>query len=263
MPQEAIEKISAISPLAKEAQYHLSIIIPAFNEAKRLPDTLKQIVKFIENQDYSSELIVVDNASSDRTGDILSGFAQRCSFLKCIYESVKGKGAAVRAGVMASKGEFLLISDADLAVPIGELNKLLTPLIQSNVDIAIASRELPGANRYNEPFYRHLIGRCFNRLVRAILLPGLQDTQCGFKCFRHTIAKKIFSSSTVNGWSFDAEILNIAILNGYRILEVPVDWYYRKFSSVNLFRDPLYMLWDIFRIKFNELKGCYSINNRP
>lgn len=262
MPQEAIEKISAITPLAKETQYHLSIIIPAFNEEKRLAATLTHIAEFIEKQDYSTEVIVVDNASTDKTGLIISEFKLKYSFIKGISEQVRGKGAAVRAGVMAGQGEFLLISDADLAVPIEEVKKFLPPLL-NDYDIAIASRELPGAKRYKEPFYRHLIGRVFNNLVRTLLLRKICDTQCGFKLFRKSIAGNLFSVSTINGWSFDAEILRIAVLNGYRILEVPVNWHYREFSSVSLLRDPFYMLWDIFRIKFKELKGCYSINNRP
>lgn len=241
----------------QEPQYCLSIIIPAYNEEKRLHETLTQITEFIERQDYTTEVVVVDNASTDRTGDIISSFSSNCSFLRYVFEPVRGKGAAVKSGVMASHGEFLIITDADLSVPIEEANKFLA-VLHSNSDIAIASRELPGANRYNEPPYRHFIGRAFNLLIRSLLLPDIHDTQCGFKGFRHSIANDLFSSNTLNGWSFDAEILYIALSRGYRIAEVPVDWYYREFSRVNIMSDPWYMLKDILTTYYNTKRGKYN-----
>lgn len=242
----------------QDARYYLSIIIPAFNEEKRLPDTLTHITEFIEKQDYSTEVLVVDNASSDRTGDIISDFTRRYPFFKRIFEPVKGKGAAVRTGVMASRGEFLLFCDADMAIPIEEVNKFLPPHL-NDYDIGIGAREAFGAHRFNESLFRRFIGRAFNLMVQSLLLPGFKDTQCGFKCFRRDIAHDLFSSITINGWCFDVEIIYIALLKGYRIIEVPVDVFYRNQSGINLIRDPWHMLGDILKIKKNGRRGLYTI----
>lgn len=230
---------------------HLSIIIPAFNEAERLPETLKRIVAFAEVPEKSAtEIIVVDNASSDATKEIVMEFCSRYPFVKYLYEATRGKGAAVRTGILAAQGVYQLICDADLAVPIEEVDKFFSPQLQ-DYDIAIGSREATGARRYEEPFYRHLMGRVFNLIVRMLLLPGLYDTQCGFKCFRHDAAHDLFSKSIVDGWSFDVEILYLACLKGYRIVELPVNWYYGEKSKVSPVRDTWSMLKEILAIRKN------------
>lgn len=227
---------------------YLSIIIPAFNEAERLPETLKRIVAFVKAQSFSTEAIVVDNASSDATKDIVMDYHERYPFIKYCSGTTPGKGAAVRTGIMVAQGDYLLICDADLAVPIEEVGKFLSPRIQ-DYDIAIGSREAERARRYEEPFYRHLMGRVFNLIVRTLLLPGLYDTQCGFKCFRRDVALELFSVSRINGWSFDVEILYIARLKGYRIVEVPVNWYYGEKSKVRPVRDTWLMLKEVLEIR--------------
>jgi dolichyl-phosphate beta-glucosyltransferase len=227
---------------------YLSIIIPAFNEAERLPETLKRIVAFVKDQSFITEVIVVDNASSDMTKEIVMALVSRHPFVNYLYEATPGKGAAVRTGILAAQGEYLLICDADLAVPIEEVGKFLSPWIQ-NFDIAIGSREAEGAKRYDEPFYRHLMGRVFNVIVRTMLLPDILDTQCGFKCFRREVAHELFAAGSINGWSFDVEVLFIARLKGYRIIEVPVDWHYGEKSKVSPVRDTWSMLKEVLWIR--------------
>ena len=229
---------------------YLSIIVPAFNEAERLPTTLEQISEFVNNRDFLTEVIVVDNASTDATKNIITAYHSRYPFIKYCLETTPGKGAAVRTGILAGQGDYLLICDADLAVPLEEIGKFLPPRLQ-NYDIAIGSREAEGAKLYGEPFYRHLMGRVFNVIVRILLLPGILDTQCGFKCFRRDTAHELFSVSNINGWSFDVEILYIARLRGYRILEMPVNWYYGEKSKVNPVRDTLSMFKEVLAIRKN------------
>ena len=234
---------------------YISIIIPAFNEAERLPETLKRIVAFIKAQRFITELIVVDNASSDATKEIVMEFCSQYPFLKYLHQAIRGKGAAVRTGILAAQGDYLLICDADLAVPIEEVGKFLSPEVK-DFDIVIGSREAMGAMRYNEPFYRHLMGRVFNLIIRALLLPGLYDTQCGFKCFRRDVARELFALNRINGWSFDVEILYLARQKGFRIIEVPVNWYYGEKSKVRPVRDTWSMLKEVFWIR-KHWKGIH------
>jgi len=239
----------------------LSIIVPAFNEARRLPATLDRLVSFAESRSFVVEVLIVDNGSTDSTKEIIMGFVSRTPVIRYLHEAVQGKGAAVRAGVMAASGEYLLFTDADLAVPIEEADNFLPPRVP-DCDIAIGSREAEGARRYGEPYRRHLMGRVFNLVVRTMLLPGLQDTQCGFKCFRRAVAHDLFTASTVHGWSFDVEILHIARLRGYRIVEVPVQWYYGAESKVRPVRDTWRMLDELRKIRANGRRGLYKSPGR-
>jgi dolichyl-phosphate beta-glucosyltransferase len=228
----------------------LSIVIPAFNEEKRLPAALSEIVAFVEARGFDTEVIIVDNASTDRTGKIAEDFASRYQFVRHLYEATRGKGAAVRTGMLAGQGDYLLFCDADLAVPITEVKEFIPPR-RDNYDIAIGSREIEGAVRHNEPFYRHLMGRVFNLIVRLLVLPGLHDTQCGLKCFRRDVARDLFSRNRIDGWSFDVEVLCVAREKGYRIVEIPVNWYYGESSKVNPVRDTWLMLKEVIEIKRN------------
>jgi glycosyltransferase involved in cell wall biosynthesis len=235
----------------------LSIIIPAFNEETRLPNTLEQIVAFLQEQSYAAEVLVVENGSRDRTFEIASGFAQRYPNLYVFQQKQKGKGNAVRHGMLEARGEYRFMCDADLSMPIAELSKFLTPTL-NGADIAIASREVKGAVRYNEPYLRHLTGRVFNNLIRLLVLPGLQDTQCGFKCFRAQVVEAIFSYQTLNGWSFDVEILYIAQRKGYRIREVPIHWYFSADTKISILRDSWHMFLDLLVIRRNASRGLYD-----
>ena len=235
----------------------LSIIVPAHNEENRLPQSLEAILKFVHTQPYESEIVIVENGSSDHTAQISQDYASRHPEIQALQEPVAGKGLAVRRGMLAAKGDFRFICDADLSMPIDEVNLFLPPQAPP-FDIAIASREIPGAVRYDEPHYRHLIGRAFNLLVRVVTLPGLQDTQCGFKCFRAEAAEELFPLQTIAGWTFDVEILFIARTRGMQVIEIPINWYFNSGSRVRILRDSATMFADLFRIRLNNLKGVYA-----
>lgn len=236
----------------------LSIVIPAHNEESRLPRTLEQVLQFLEQQAYSSEVIVVENGSTDRTFELAQELSHKHKNLIALHEEQRGKGNAVRRGILEAHGEYRFICDADLSMPIEELPKFLPPAM-TGFDIAIGSREAPGAIRYNEPSYRHLGGRAINLLIRMLILPGLNDTQCGFKCFHASTAESLFRQQTLMGWSFDIEILYLARRKKLRIREIPIQWYYDPESKVNAVRDALRMISDIFRIHLNALQRRYDL----
>ncbi len=234
----------------------LSIIIPAHNEQNRLPGTLEQIFHFLEQQTFTSEVLVVENGSTDKTFEIAREFAKQHASLR-VLQSKKGKGAAVQHGMLNARGKYRFMCDADLSMPAGEIVKFIPPQLQ-DFDIAIASREAKSAVRYNEPSYRHWGGRGINFIIQTLILPGLNDTQCGFKCFRAEVAEDIFKWQTLHGWSFDIELLYIARRHGYRILEIPIHWYHFSDSKVSALRDAVRMIQDIFRIHANARRGVYD-----
>jgi len=235
----------------------LSIVIPAYNEENRLPNTLEQVFHFLAKQPFASEILVVENGSDDRTFEIAEQFADRLQNVRVLRSEQRGKGLAIQHGVMAAVGEYVFMCDADLSMPVEEISKFIPPQLE-NVDIAIASREAPGSVRYNEPYYRHFTGRVFNMLIRLLVLPGLQDTQCGFKCMRAQVARDIFPYQTLTGWAFDVELLYIARLHGYRIVEIPIDWYFNADSKISVLRDSLRMFLDLLRIRRNARRGLYD-----
>jgi len=235
----------------------LSLIIPVYNEEKRLPHALEKVCAFLEKQVYSAEVIVIENGSNDATLQLAKQFASERPNLRVIHEDGRGKGLAVRCGMMEARGEYRFICDVDLSMPVEEIEHFLPPAL-TKFDIAIASREAPGAIRYNEPYYRHLNGRVFNTLIRLLVLPGIQDTQCGFKCFRAAAAEDIFRFQTLTGWSFDVEILHIARQHSYRIVEIPIHWYYNPESKINVMRDSWRMFLDLLTIRHNARRGIYK-----
>ena len=235
----------------------LSIVIPAHNEESRLPGTLEQVFRFIEKQSFASEVIVVENGSADRTYEIAQEFTKKNANLRVIQNDWRGKGLAVQRGVKEARGEYVFLCDADLSMPIEEISKFIPPQLK-NVDIAIASREAPGAVRYHEPYYRHFTGRVFNTLIRWLVLPTLQDTQCGFKCIRANVARDIFRYQTLTGWAFDVELLYIARHHKYQVVEIPIDWYFNADSKISIFRDSLRMFLDLLLIRRNARRGLYD-----
>jgi len=249
--------------LARTHQNHdedrpfLSIVVPAYNEEARLPASLQAIAAFVEQQSYAVEVVIVDNNSTDSTHTIAQEFASEQPYMRVLFEKTQGKGAAVRTGMLAARGQYRFICDADLSMPIEEVQKFLPPQL-SGYDIAIASREAPGAVRYNEPWYRHLMGRVFNTIVRLFAVPGFQDTQCGFKMFRDAVAEDVFPLQTMNGWSFDVEVLYAAQRRGYKIVEVPINWYYKDNTRIHPIHDSIDMFVEVFKIRRNGLRGMYS-----
>jgi len=235
----------------------LSLIIPAHNEQARLPASLPKIHEFLKAQTFSWEIIVVDSGSRDGTAQVVRDFTARWPELRLVQVERPGKGLAVRRGMLAARGDYRFICDADLSMPIDQVPRFLPPSMR-DADIAIASREVAGAARHDEPTYRHLIGRAFNVLVRRLTIPEIQDTQCGFKCFRRSVAEDLFRVQQVEGWTFDVEILYVALRRGYRIVEVPIPWYYNPGSRVRIARDSLTMFTDLFRIRRNWRRGVYA-----
>jgi glycosyltransferase involved in cell wall biosynthesis len=234
----------------------LSIIIPAHNEESRLPQTLEQVVAFVQKQAFEIEVIVVENASRDNTLQTAQDFAARHPIIRVIHEEKPGKGRAVQRGMLAATGSYRFFADADFSMPVDEISRFLPPTV--DVPVAIASREAPGAVRYNEPSYRHVTGRVFNSLIRLIVLHDLNDTQCGFKMFRADAAEELFPRQTLMGWSFDVELLYIARRRGYPILELGVPWYFNPESKVNVLRDSWRMFTDLITIRQNGRLGVYD-----
>lgn len=227
---------------------HLSVIIPCFNEGLRLGPSLEKITHFLRNRNYESEIIVVDDGSSDQTVDVarakLQGFQH-----EIIEESVnRGKGNAVRKGMLVANGDFLMFTDADLSTPIDEVEKLIKAL-QDGFQVAIGSRALPGSQvEIHQNIIRELMGKAFNKIARFASFKGIKDSQCGFKCFRREAAQELFGQQKINGFSFDAEILFLAQKRNYKIAEVPVVWRNSPNSRVHILKDSLRMLLDVFRI---------------
>ena len=236
---------------------YLSIIIPAHNEAQRLPDTLRAIDAFISSQSYSVEVLVVENASVDETAQVVHSYRQGHKHVRLLQETVRGKGRAVRRGMLAAKGEFRFMCDADLSMPIEQLASFLPPQL-TDFDVAIGSREAEGSVRFHEPVFTHVRGRVFSNLVKLFALPDFEDTQCGFKCFRAQAALDLFSVQSLDGMSFDVEVLYIARKRNYQIVEVPVDWYFHRETRVRMMRDSFSMFLDILALRRNWLDGKYT-----
>lgn len=234
----------------------LSLVIPCYNEESRLPQTLEQVLAFTSQQSYETEILVVENASKDRTLEIARDFAAHAPNVIAIHEALPGKGRAVQKGMLAAKGQYRLFADADFSMPVSEISRFIPP--QVDAPIVIASREAPGAVRYNEPSYRHFTGRVYNTIIRLLVLPNLQDTQCGFKMFRADVAEDLFRRQTLMGWSFDVELLYIARLRKLPIVEIPIPWYFNPESKVNVLRDSWRMFRDLLLIRKNGRNGVYG-----
>jgi len=232
-------------------------VIPAHNEERRLPGSLDKITAFLEAQTYQYEVVIIENGSADDTVGVARQYAERFPYIRFYQETARGKGLAVRRGMFEARGTYRFICDADLSMPIEEVNKFLPPALDG-YDVAIASREAAGAIRYDEPWYRHLIGRAFNLLIKLIAVRGFEDTQCGFKSFRDEVAEDLFHVQTLNGIGFDVELLFVAQKRGYRIVEVPIHWYYSAESRMRLVRDSLGALVDLFTIRRNWRQGVYA-----
>lgn len=235
----------------------LSLIIPAYNEETRLPATLTRISDAMEARGEPYEVLVVVNGSTDRTADVVKAAGDRDGNIRLIVTPLAGKGRAVRIGVTEARGDRIVFADADLSTPIDEVIGL-TEQLDDRYQVVIASREGSGARRVGEPYMRHLMGRIFNLLVQALAVPGIQDTQCGFKAFSRRAARDVFSRQRIVGFGFDVEVLFVARKLGYGIREIPVTWEYAASSRVDPFKDTVRMFRDVLRVRWNAVRGEYD-----
>jgi dolichyl-phosphate beta-glucosyltransferase len=239
------------------ANPELSIVIPAFNEATRLPDSLQKVAAYIQNTGYPTEVLVVDDGSTDATAAVANLYCQKLPGLRIISNGEnRGKGYSVRHGMQEARGQFVLFTDADLSAPIEEAELLLQAL-QTN-DVAIGSRAM---NRslisVRQSRFREFAGIIFNFIVRLILRLPFVDTQCGFKAFRREPCRIIFQQQRIEGFGFDPELLYLARHHGLRSAEIPVRWAHSPATKVSMFKDSIQMFLDVFVIRWNALMGRY------
>lgn len=237
---------------------YLSIIIPAYNEAARILPTLIKVRAFLATQPFASEIVVADDGSQDETAEIVTRFGEGCNTnVRLLRLPHRGKGGAVRRGMLEACGKYRFLCDADLSMPIEQITKFFPPAGQE-IDVAIGSREAKGARRIGEPSYRHIIGRVSNFIIQIIAVRGFQDTQCGFKLFRNEAACWLFERQQIDGFGFDIEILFLAKRHGYRIHEIPIDWYYSDHSKVRPVHDTLATFRETMTVRLNAWRGRYA-----
>jgi dolichyl-phosphate beta-glucosyltransferase len=230
----------------------LSVVIPVYNEERNIRETLRRIEAFLSLKNISWEVCVVSDGSKDGTVDVLEDVRRTKPQLPLKIlrsDSNHGKGFASRRGMLEARGRYVLLTDADLSAPIKESDRL-TAALEKGADVAIGSRAVREKDcDVRQSLKRHISGRIFNFFVQLLVLPGIRDSQCGFKCFTRAAAQKLFSAQKLDGFSFDAEVLYLARKNGYKIAEVPVMWSQGADSRISLFRDSFRMLKDLFKIK--------------
>lgn len=237
-----------------------SIVIPAYNEEKRIPRTLESINSFRVKHSWDLEVIVVNDGSKDKTADVVRQYAARFPYIHLVDNAVNGgKGKSIRDGVERANGDVIFFADADDSTPITDADKLLSA-IESGADIAIGSRWVDrDLQVHPQPWYRRLNGRFYNLLMRSILGLDYRDTQNGFKAYTRSAAKTIFPLQRIGGWGFDAEVLFLAQKFGFSVKEVPVEYvYYAEGSKIRPYRDGARMLGELFKVRWHELNGAYS-----
>jgi len=242
------------------AQYpKYSIIIPAYNEGKRIPATLRSVVDCIRARSWDAEVVVVNDGSQDDTAAVVREIAESAPEIR-LLENPKncGKGYSVRHGILHALGDIVMFTDADLSSPIEEAEGLFAAIAEG-ADMAIGSRWLATSRQtHRQPLYRQFFGRCFNLLTRMVMNLPFADTQCGFKAFTRSAAQTVFQLQTIERWGFDPEILFIALKRGYQIKEVPVSWAHDARTRISYLRDGMQMLKELAIVRWNALIGRYS-----
>ena len=230
----------------------ISIVIPAYNEKKRIEGSLAETCAYMNDFGMEYEIIVIDDGSSDGTGRIVEHIAKDVRNVRLVrYDKNRGKGHALRTGVLVTKGDFVLVMDADLSTPMDELRKLMPYLSDGEFDIAIGSRALALSDIIKkQPWWRRGMGKTFNKIVKALVIGGFSDTQCGFKLFKGESARSLFGEAKIDRFAYDVEILALATKKEYRIKEVPIRWINSPESRVDPVKDSLQMLADLVRIRF-------------
>jgi glycosyltransferase involved in cell wall biosynthesis len=237
----------------------LSIVIPSYNEELRLPATLERIAAYIAVSGRSTEVLVVDDGSNDRTAAVAEEFREKIPSLRVVSNGVnRGKGFSVKHGTQEARGNIVLFTDADLSAPIEEADKLLNAL-EDNFDVAIGSRAMDRSLiSVHESAFREFAGIIFNKIVRIILRLPFVDTQCGFKAFRRERCRIIFEQQRIERFGFDPELLYLARHHGLRAVEIPVRWAHSPATKVNMLRDSVQMFIDVFTIRWNAIAGRYA-----
>ncbi|HEX9022902.1 MAG TPA: dolichyl-phosphate beta-glucosyltransferase [Geobacteraceae bacterium] len=237
----------------------LSVVIPAFNEERRLPAYLDRVLAYLEGRSFSFEVVIVDDGSSDNTAAVVERYAARDQRVRLVrLQRNRGKGGAVKTGMLSSTGKLRLFTDADGATPIAEVERL-KKAIEAGADVAVGSRALKDdALRVRTRFHRKFIGTVFNRIVRALTVKGINDTQCGFKLFTARAANAVFPLQNIEDFGFDVELLYICRKKGLPLAEVPVNWTDIPGTKVKLVRDSLRMLKDVVRIRLSDWRGEYK-----
>ncbi len=235
-----------------------SIVVPAYNEGRRIGASLEKILAFIAEMKWAAEIIVVNDGSRDNTAAVVQGYAQRNCGLRLIENpGNRGKGYSVRNGMSQAHGSLLLFTDADLSAPIYEATKLFAAIQEGN-DVAIGSRWVdPKLQKRKQPLHRQLFGRIFNLLLRIVLRLKFHDTQCGFKAFTRQAAESIFPDQQIERWGFDPELLYLGRHRGFKIVEVPVEWSHSEGGQIHPVRDGIRMFGDVLRIRWKALTRGY------
>lgn len=241
----------------------LSIVVPAYNEEKRLPQTLERILAYTKTNSWVTEIVVVDDGSGDRTVDLVRAVMQQRPEVRLLSNAGnRGKGFSVRRGVMESRGRYVLFSDADLSAPIEEADKMVATL-DEGWDVVVGSRDIdPSLLELPQGKMRRLAGRVFRNLVYVVLGLPFLDTQCGFKAFRREAALAVFNKQRIEGFGFDVEILFLARRQNLRVVEIGVRWRNDPATRVHLMRDSLRMAFDVFRVRWLALTGAYALGQR-
>ncbi len=236
-----------------DASPQLTVVVPAYNEEQRIGKSLTRMLEYFSTQPYRTEILVVDDGSTDGTAAAVSAMAAVHADLHLVsYDGNHGKGYAVRYGMLRATGDHVLFSDADLATPIEEVEKLLAA-VRGGVDVAIGSRDIPGAQlERRQSAIREMGGKLFNRFVQMMAVRGIHDTQCGFKLFTRGAAQNIFGRCRIDNFSFDVEVLFLGRELGYGIKEVPIRWAHQEGSKVRFVRDAIRMVKTLFRIRATD-----------
>jgi len=242
---------------ADSRRIQLSIIVPSFNEEQRLPPSLDRIAAYIAASRRCTEVLVVDDGSSDRTAEVAAAYADRIASLRVLKNGKnRGKGYSVRHGMLEAKGEQVLFTDADLSAPIDEADKLLSAL--QDFDVALGSRAMDRSLiKVHESAFREFAGIVFNKIVRIVLRLPFVDTQCGFKAFRRERCQIIFEQQRIERFGFDPELLYLARHHGLKAVEIPVHWSHSPATKINMMRDSVLMFVDVFTIRWNSICGRY------